>query len=118
MKTIIFFLSLILVTNITYSQSIRCSELKEILEVKAELVTSSTCFGSTALVKAEYYTSNGEGYAIVYLKSNEYDISGKPYVFCGISNTRWNKFVSEGRYGSWGKAFNTYIRDYLCNCQN
>jgi hypothetical protein len=116
MKKILLLFSLILWGHIGFSQSVSCQSLQEEIEEAAELESTATCVGSSALVKAEYYTLDGDGFVIVYLKSNQYDFSGRPYVFCNISSARWSKFVSEGRNGSWGKAFNTYIRDYLCNC--
>jgi len=116
MKRLIFFFFLFINCSISYSQSISCEDLKEELESEANLENSVTCFGSTALVKAEYYTYEGNSFVIVYLKSNNYDFRGKPYVFCGISYSIWNRFVSEGRYGSWGKSFDMYIKDYLCKC--
>lgn len=116
MKKILIIVALTFFCNLGFSQTVSCQELKETIEENAKLESSTTCIGSSALVKAAYYTYEGNGFAIIYLKSNEYDFRGRPYVFCGISYSRWNKFISEGRYGSWGKAFSEYIRDYICNC--
>lgn len=71
---------------------------------------------SSMLAKVEYYEVNGGGLVIAYIKKNDYDFTGSPYIFCGISSQRWAKFKSEGMYGSWGESFHAYIREYTCNC--
>jgi hypothetical protein len=116
MKKYLFLFALLILSNLSFSQSITCQELKEVIEEEAKMEKSVTCFGSSALVKAEYYSYDGEGFVIVYLKSNDYHFRGKPYVYCGISSNRWNKFVSEGGFGSLGKSFVAYIKSYKCNC--
>jgi len=117
MKNIILLISFILYSSSCFSQSVTCQELKELIEKEAELESSTSCIGSTALIKAQFYTYEGEAYVIVYLKSSEYDYRGKPYIFCGISSSRWNKFVSEGRSGSWGKSFSANIKNNNCRCR-
>lgn len=74
--------------------------------------------GSSMLVKAEYYQVDyNAGLVIAYIKNNEYDFKGKPYIFCGISSTRWSNFKSKGLYESWGKSFHEYIMDHTCDCK-
>jgi hypothetical protein len=116
MKKFFYLITFLFTAYSSFSQSISCQSLKREIESEADLESSTTCYGSSALAKVEYYTSDGEGYVIAYLKSSDFDLYGRPYIFCGISSARWDKFVSEGRSGSWGKAFNAFIRDYLCNC--
>lgn len=72
---------------------------------------------STMLAKVEYYRLDDMGFVVAFIKSNDYDIYGKPYIFCGISLDRWDAFVNGAIYGgSWGESFHQYIRDYTCNC--
>lgn len=110
MKKLIFFFFLFSICTNSYSQSISCEDLKEEIEEEADLENSVICFWSSALVKAEYYSYDGEEFVVVYLKSNDYDFKGRPYVYCGISSIKSSKFVSEGRFGSWGKSYEAYIK--------
>ncbi len=72
---------------------------------------------SSWLVKVEYYQVDYDGgLVIAYIKKNDYDFKGKPYIFCGISSQRWSAFKTEGLYGSYGEAFHKYIMDYTCDC--
>lgn len=99
-----------------FSQSISCQEVLEIVTENYDRKESVNPIGSTMLAKATYYAVEGEGFVVAYLKSNEYDFQGRPYIFCGISSQRWAKFKNEGMFGSWGDSFHAYIREYTCNC--
>lgn len=77
---------------------------------------SVVCYNSRMLAKAEYYISDNVGYAVMYIKQNDYDIYGKPYIFCNISRDRWSYFKTGG-YTSWGESFHQYIKEYICNPQ-
>lgn len=103
--------------SFTNAQEISCSELFEIVTTKYDSKRSTSCYTSSMLVKVDYYRLNDAGFVVAYIKENDYDFNGRPYVFCGISQRRWNSFTSGGIYeGSWGKAFHKYIRDYTCDC--
>lgn len=97
-------------------QSLSCVDLKNAIETEAEFVDSEIPINSKAISKVEYYRYKGNGFVIVYLKSNEFDYGGNPYIFCGISDSRWSNFIRLGRLESWGKSFHTYIKESLCNC--
>lgn len=113
-------LSIVLFLSLSYftsnGQGISCQDLYEIVTEEGYNYGSTSCYGSTAIAKAEYYTLEGTGFVIAYLKSNSYDYSGKPYIFCGVSSQRWSAFKSSGSSGSWGEAYNEYIREMSCNC--
>ena len=98
------------------AQRVSCSDLVEYVQSEDSYPDRVNTINSSMLVKAEYYRVNDGGLVIAYIKQSDYDFRGKPYIFCGISNQRWAKFKSEGIYGSWGKAFHNYIRDYTCDC--
>lgn len=102
--------------SFVYSQEVSCQEIYEYLVENYRVTESVTCYGSTMLVKADFYLISGTGFVVAYIKSNDYDIYGKPYLFCGVSREKWMNFKSEGMYNSWGKAFHKYIRDCTCNC--
>jgi len=100
----------------TLSQTISCQELYETVTKNNRPTSSATCMGSTMLAKAEYYTYQGTGYVVAYIKKNQYDFKGTPYIFCGVSSYRWSSFRSKGMTGSWGTAFHEHIMDNKCNC--
>ena len=117
MKKIIIVLAVLLFGCIdSYSQSMSCQEVFDIVTSKYDRKESTTCFGSTMLVKVDYYTLDNNGFVVAYIKSNDYDFSGKPYIFCGISSMTWINFKVYGMNG-WGEAFHKYIMDYKCNCK-
>lgn len=112
-----FLLFITLITAVMFSaQNVSCAELVRYAKSTDSYPDVVRPISSSMIAKAEYYRVNGGGLVVAYLKSNDYDTSGRPYIFCGISSARWSKFKSEGMYGSWGKAFHAYIRDYTCNC--
>jgi len=98
------------------AQSVSCQELFEIVTENYDNRDFVTPIGSSMLAKVTHYTVEGNGFVVAYIKSNQYDFTGKPYIFCGISSQRWSSFKSEGMFGSWGESFHEYIRDYTCNC--
>lgn len=99
-----------------YSQSISCKELYSTVVTNSDYQDSTNCFGSSMLAKTEYYEYQNMGFVVAYIKSNDYDLSGKPYIFCGISSLTWSRFKTNGMTGSWGESFHEYIMDYTCKC--
>lgn len=99
-----------------YTQSASCSDLVSYAKSEDSYPDRVLPMGSSMLAKVEYYRVNGGGLVIAYIKKNDYDYTGTPYIFCGISSQRWAKFKSEGMFGSWGESFHAYIREYTCNC--
>ena len=114
-KIAILFFFLILKTPVN-AQSISCQELFEGVTEYYDSRDNVTTIGSSMLAKVTRFTVDGDGFVIAYIKNNDYDFQGKPYIFCGISSQRWSRFKIEGMTGSWGESFNNYIRDYTCNC--
>lgn len=117
MKKILLFVVLTFSIRNFQSQTISCGDLAKYIVENYETKDTVQPFSSSMLVKATWYQYDGNGYVIAYLKSNDYDFQGRPYIFCGISRTRWDKFKNEGLFGSYGKAFHDYIMDYTCNCE-
>ncbi len=115
MKTILL-ISALFFTTVYNAQGTSCSDLVRYAKSSDSYPDRVSPLTSSMLAKAEYYQVDGGGLVIAYLKSSDYDFSGKPYIFCGISSQRWAKFKSEGMYGSYGKAFHDYIMDYTCDC--
>lgn len=102
--------------SIAEAQSISCQELYNAVTENYEYRDVANPLMSTMLAKATYYTVEGQGFVVAYIKSNEFDYQGSPYIFCGISSDRWFKFKYQGMNGSWGESFHAYIREYTCNC--
>ena len=116
-KIIVLIVSAFLIAGVeAYSQTISCQELYETVTKNNRPTSTVTCMGSTMLVKAEYYTYQRNGYVVAYIKKNQYDFRGTPYIFCGISSYRWSTFRANGMSGSWGKAFHEHIMDNKCDC--
>lgn len=98
------------------AQTPTCSELYSYVKQKGGYPTTQYCYGSSFIVKAERYTVDGTGVAVIWMKNNDYDITGTPYIYCGISIMTWSNFTSAGVSGSWGKAFHQYIKGRNCDC--
>ena len=118
-KILIFFIFSF--STITYKSQakVNCDDLtKYIIEHYAEKDDLRMIVNSTLLIKASWYEYDGNGFVIAYIKKNEIDFNGVPYIFCGISKNRWEAFKKEGFSNlSYGKAFHKYIMDYTCNCE-
>ena len=98
------------------AQSISCNELYNVITEHYESKEEASILSSTILRSAKYYRLEDMGFVIAYIKESDYDIIGNPYIFCGISQQRWNTFKNDGMFNSWGKAFHKYIIDYTCEC--
>ena len=97
-------------------QSISCQELFNVVTSDYDYSDETSCYGSSMLARVGYYEYNNMGFVVAYIKDSEYDFSGDPYIFCGISSYTWNSFKSSGMTGSWGESFHEYIMDNKCNC--
>jgi hypothetical protein len=98
------------------AQSVSCQELYNAVTENFDYRDVANPLMSTMLAKVTYYTLEGQGFVVAYIKSNEFDYRGKPYINCGISSDKWSKLKYEGMNNSWGKSFHAYIREYTCNC--
>lgn len=115
MKNKILLLVLVCSTFCIKAQTISCNQLYQAV-AKSNYPETVNCYNSSMLVKVEYYTYNGTGVVVAYIKDNKYDYKGSPYIFCGISIYSWMNFKTSGYSNSWGEAFHDYIMDYKCNC--
>ena len=116
MKKFIIVLSIMLLSCVkTYSQSISCEKVFEIVTTQYDSKEDISCYGSTMLVKAEYYKLDNKGYVVAYIRKNTYDFKGSPYIFCDIPSMNWATFKYNAK-SSWGESFHAYISDYKCNC--
>lgn len=93
-----------------------CNDLVTYAKNNYDSKDSPTIITSSMLAKVEGYKINGSYFVIAYIKQNDYDFYGTPYIYCGISDERWSAFKNGGLYGSWGKSFHKYIMDYTCDC--
>lgn len=108
---------LITISSFAKAQSVSCQEVYEfILENGYKANSISLTYSSSMLTKVERYTYDGKNYVIGYIKQNDYDYKGSPYLFCGISSYDWNNFYVN-YYSSAGVAFHEYIMPYKCNCK-
>jgi hypothetical protein len=117
MKSILIPLLVFISFHSISAQNISCSELSRVITKDYSRKEKVKPLMSSMLAKATWYEYEGMGFVIAYLKENDYDLNGSPYIFCGISNQRWTKFKNNGLFGSsYGKAFHKYIMEYTCNC--
>ena len=115
-KTVSITLLLFVVGITTVSaQNTSCGELAQFVSKNYNRKDEVNPITSTMIKKAIWYEYDNNGFVIAYIKENDYDWNGNPYIFCGVSYDRWWKFKSEGIYDSYGKAFHKYIMNYTCN---
>ena len=93
-----------------------CERLVSEVKRYGKLLESKTPLSSDAIAKAEYYTYDDSGFAIIYFKRDGNLYGTTPYIYCDISSQRWKAFTDGGAYGSWGQSFNKYIKSYQCDC--
>lgn len=98
------------------AQGVSCQRLFQEISKEYDYRENQAIFNSSMLTRAIYYEYANSGFVVAYIKRNDYDFSGTPYIFCGISRSRWRSFKNEGLLGSWGKSFHKYIRNHTCNC--
>ncbi len=109
------FMEKMILRKIQSANTVSCQKIYSTVTQLFDAKDYVSCIGSSVLTKVEYYLMDGVGFAIVYVKQNNYDIYGKPYIFCGVPLNNWNVFKIDG-VSSWGESYHKYIRDYKCNC--
>lgn len=120
MKKIIFFASLIFSIGI-HCQSVSCDDLLNYVTSKGynfQSVSSIQLINSSWLKQVDAYKIEGKIAVVAEIKRDDIGFSTKKYVFCGISESRWDYFYY-GLYDigkSYGERFHKYIIDYQCNC--
>ena len=62
------------------AQTPSCSELYSYVKSNGGYPSSYTCIGSSFLVKVERYVVDGTGVVVAWMKTNDYDFTGKPYI--------------------------------------
>ncbi len=98
------------------AQSISCQELYDFIVEEYDSKDQVTCYGSSMLTKVTRYTYDGNGFVVAFIKQNDYDFRGSPYIFCGVSSWTWSSFKISGMGDSWGEAFHEYIFGHKCAC--
>ncbi len=112
----IIYICILIFLNLTFNESNSCDNLMSEVKRYGTLKDSRTPYNSSAISKAEYYTHNNEGFAIIFFKKDGNSFVSTPYIYCNVSSQRWKVFVDDGSNGSWGESFNKYIKSYKCNC--
>lgn len=106
--------------NYDNSRKVSCNSLIESVTNLADSTPYLPIKTSTMLSGVRYYQYKGRGYLIVYVKDDEYDINDeddRAYIYCGITQQRWEYFVEYGENTSWGKSFDYYIKNFGCGCR-
>lgn len=117
-----YFLGLFLCISANmYSQEVSCTDLVDFVKSegrKVGTVSSYQLIDSSWLKSVSCYDVDGTLAVIANIKTNDYSLYGKDYIFCGISKTYWDAFYY-GYYDlgrSYGERFHKYIFDYKCDC--
>src|SRR5690606_1674817 len=108
------FLSIMCLPLLGLAQKISCQEAYEIVLEYGENKRTITPYGSSMLTKVVKYEVDGTLYVVGYIKKNDYDFKGSPYLFCGVSRYDWNSFTYN-YINSAGEAFHKYIFPYKCD---
>jgi len=114
-KFILLYIILLLCVISVKAQDIDCDDLMSYIKNKGSYSTTVTPYNSSMLISASLYYYNGDYFVIAKFKTNEYDYTGRSYIFCGVPYSNWLEFYSSGSI-SYGKAFHAYILDYKCDC--
>ena len=125
MKTKIIQISLgvffLIGTTTAVSQTVRCTELIDYVKAegrKVGEVSSLQLMSSSWLRQVTCYQVGDVLAVVAKIKSNDYDLYGKDYIFCGIPTSNWNAFKGN-LYNidtTYGERFHKYIFDYKCDC--
>ncbi|MFV0207939.1 hypothetical protein [Empedobacter sp. UBA1574] len=117
MKNIIL-LILFVFTPLVKAQTTSCQDVYEFILDKGYKANSINLavYSSSMLVKVERYTYDGKNFVVGFIKQNDYDSKGAPYLFCGVSSYDWSSF-QYNYLSSAGEAFHKYIMPYKCNCR-
>jgi hypothetical protein len=116
-------ISLFMLCNVltVFSQEVKCTELMQFVKKygkKKGEVSTLQLINSSWLNEVKCYEIDGVLAVIAKIKTNDYELYGKDYIFCGIPSSNWSAFYS-GLYAlnsSYGERFHKYIFDYKCDC--
>lgn len=103
--------------NTQNTSDVTCQKIYDAVVRYGDKIDSVNPISSTMLIKATYYELKEYKFVVAYFKEDKYDITGSPYIFCGIPKQDWDNFKSDGLYNSYGKAFHKYIFHYKCDCE-
>ena len=86
MKNLIL-LILFVFTPLVKAQTTSCQDVYEFILDKGYKANSiNLVYSSSMLVKVERYTYDAKNYVVGFIKQNDYDSKGAPYLFCGVSS--------------------------------
>lgn len=102
--------------SLNAQETVDCNTLMEFVKENCSLQDQVSCYNSSMLESVQSYNWEGTIVVIANIKSNKYDIYGKPYIFCDVPISNWTYFRNTSSNESWGKAFHEYIMDYKCDC--
>ncbi|UPS91402.1 hypothetical protein [Bizionia sp. M204] len=120
-KNYVISIMVIFCTLNVYSQDVRCNELLTFVKKEGKKkgsVNAMQLINSSWLKSVACYEVDGNLAVIANIKTNEYSLYGKEYIFCGIPLSNWNAFYN-GLYAigtSYGERFHKYIYKYKCDC--
>ena len=104
-----------------FGQGVKCTDLLTYVKSKGTergAVSSFQLLESAWLIRVEAWDIDGTIAVIAEIKTDDWGLTSKEYVFCNISATSWNAFA-HGLYDyntTYGERFHKYIMDYRCNC--
>tara|TARA_R110002072_G_scaffold7503_2_gene40963 strand:+ start:761323 stop:762105 length:783 start_codon:yes stop_codon:yes gene_type:complete len=113
--------------NSTFDELQKCFEVEKVVlcedvidfireNANTEDVILKSQLNSSWLSKVELFDYEDKYYVIAEIKTDDYGLGFKSYVFCNIIYPNWVEF----KYGSsisYGEKFNEHIMDKKCNCK-
>lgn len=116
---ILLLLLIVLPLSDSIAQTMSCRELLGFIKQngfrKGE-VGSYQLMNSSWLKSVTAYTYDNSIFVVAVIKKNEYDLTGKTYIFCGIPSMNWDNFSIYDTNPSYGEKFRKYIMEYQCDC--
>ena len=103
------------------AQDFSCNELMSFAKrngYKIGNVGPMSLYDSSWLKNVDAYKVDNTIVVIASIKQDEWGISSKDYIFCGVPKSNWDRFNNAfSDWGtSYGERFHKYIYNYACNC--
>lgn len=117
-KGLLLFLTILCATELK-AQSVSCTDLLQFITQKGYRkgeVSSYQLINSSWLKSVTAYSYDNKIFVVAVIKKNQYDYTGKTYIFCGIPSNNWDNFSIYDNNPSYGEKFRKYIIDYQCDC--
>lgn len=107
---------------ISFSQHVKCDELISYVEKEGQLkgtVSPIQLIESSWLSEVKAYDIENTIVVIASIKQDDFGITTKKYIFCGISEVDWNYFSYplSDLNKTFGERFRKNIFNKKCNCQ-